>query len=237
MTTAPATTTLSVRGEAQRTTMPDYAQVSAGVTGTRESAAAAIADVQVRLSEIVAELRGMGGTVLTADTTRAPLTWSAPSVRTQEEYAHNKRTGEHGPTGRQQASVTLLVVLRDLTLLPDVAAVLTSRDPVDVHQVSWWVDEDNAEWALVRADAIRAAVRKGQDYAAALGGSVTSVDHVADAGLLGGREASDIGQMAKSMAFGAAGGGDDLALDPPPQVLRATIEARLTAEVSALPER
>lgn len=50
----------------------------------------------------------------------------------------------------------------------------------------WSVDDDNPDWALVRADAISAALFKGQDYASALGGSVVAVEHVADAGLLGG---------------------------------------------------
>jgi hypothetical protein len=34
----------------------------------------------------------------------------------------------------------------------------------------------------VRAAAIQAALRKGRDYAAALGGALQSVEHVADAG-------------------------------------------------------
>jgi hypothetical protein len=38
--------------------------------------------------------------------------------------------------------------------------------------------------------------------------------------------------------MGASGfGGDDLSLDPPPQVLSATIEARFISSVGALPVR
>ena len=38
----------------------------------------------------------------------------------------------------------------------------------------------------MRADAVQAAIAKGRDYAAALGGTLRSVEHIADAGLLGG---------------------------------------------------
>jgi hypothetical protein len=48
------------------------------------------------------------------------------------------------------------------------------------------VDWDNPAWPDVRAGAIQAAIAKGHDYAAALGGSLRTVEQIADAGLLGG---------------------------------------------------
>jgi len=90
---------------------------------------------------------------------------------------------------------------------------------------------------LVRADAIQAALLKGRDYAAALGGTVVKVEHVADAGLLSGDRSGRI-QMtnygASSRSLSAASG-EDLSLDPPPQILSATIEARFAALVRAIP--
>ena len=38
----------------------------------------------------------------------------------------------------------------------------------------------------MRVDAIRAAIAKGRDYAAALGGRLSAVEHIADPGLIGG---------------------------------------------------
>lgn len=205
------------------------------VTATADSKMAATSQVQSVLAAILAEVRRMGGQVLTERSSRAALTWSAQSIQTQPEYGQHKITGEHGPTGRQQSSVTLQINVRDFALLEDISAELTSRDSVQLHSVSWSVDEDNSHWALVRSDAIQAALLKGQDYAAALGGTIISVDHVADAGLLGG----DGGGWAASrrrVALSAMGAGlDDMTLDPVPQVLSATIEARFTAEVRALP--
>jgi len=231
------TTSISVRGEAQRTVAPDEAQILLTASATSDSKSAATSQVQASLPGVLTSLAQLGGEVLTAQTTRAPLTWSTQSIQTQEEYDHDKISGAHGPTGRHQASVAVQVTVRDFSLLAGVAAALTSRDSLAIHSVSWSVDEDNTEWALVRADAIQAALLKGRDYAAALGGTVVKVEHVADAGLLSGDRSGRI-QMtnygASSRSLSAASG-EDLSLDPPPQILSATIEARFAALVRAIP--
>ena len=237
MTNAQASTSLSVRGEAQRTTAPDEAQVFSTVSTTAESTSAASSQVRSALAGLLADLGELGGQVLTVHTTRTSLTWSVQSMQTQQEYTHNKTTGESGPTGRHQSSIALHIVVRDFALLERVSATMTSDDAVQVHSVSWSVDEDNSEWAQVRADAIRAALLKGRDYAAALGGKIIRVDHVADAGLLGG-DSGGWATRTRGVSLSAMGSsGGEVSLDPVPQVLHATIEARFTAEVGALPGR
>ncbi len=52
--------------------------------------------------------------------------------------------------------------------------------------MTWHVDWDNPAWPQVRAAAIGAAIHKARDYAAALGARLRQVEHIADAGLLGG---------------------------------------------------
>jgi uncharacterized protein YggE len=228
---------ISVRGEARRTVAPDSASLYSTVTQVADSKGAASAAAGARVTELLAELAELGAQALTMDTMRSPVTWSIQSIQTHEEYGAT-RTGEHGPTGRFESSATLVVNVRDFALLNAVSGVLTSRDEADVHSVNWSVDEDNREWALVRADAIHAALLKGQDYAAALGGSIVGVEHVADAGLLGGEQSGHLGRVPRSFALQASGpdsGG--VSLDPVPQVLSATIEARLGATVGPLPER
>ncbi len=237
VTTPPASTSLSVRAEAQRTIAPDAALVHTNLRFTADTKAAAIAEIQAVLPIVLEDLTRLGGVVLTSDTMRAALTWSTQSIRTHEEHGHIIQTGEHGPTGRHQASASLLITVRDFALLAGVSRAVTSNDVVEVAAVTWSVDDDNTEWGLVRADAIGAALRKGRDYAAALGGTVTSVDHVADAGLLGGGDPIRLGR-ASALQMGAAsggGGGNDLSLDPVPQILSATIEARFTASVGVMP--
>jgi hypothetical protein len=90
----------------------------------------------------------------------------------------------------------------------------------------------------VRAAAIRAAIRKGRDYAAALGGSLGRVEHIADAGLLGGSDSTSVKFSSTSSRALISGGddGDVPSLDPVPQDLTAVIEARFTAAGVALTE-
>ena len=100
-----------------------------------------------------------------------------------------------------------------------------------VDGVSWHVDDDNPAWAAVRAAAIEAAIRKGRDYAGALGSALTGIEHIADTGLLGGTGPARTRLPCRFEDAGPAGG-DDLdapSLDPVPQELTAAIEARFTA--------
>jgi uncharacterized protein YggE len=233
-------TLLSVRGHARRTVEPDQAAVSCTITSVSDSPGAGLAVVSGTLAAVTGQLAELGGQPLTAETGRAQLTWSTQSLSSQPEYDHDKVTRVHGPTGRHHTSVGLLITLRDFALSERITSVLTGHSGLSVHSVSWTVDADNPGWPQVRADAIQAALRTGQDYAAALGGSVVAVQHVADAGLLGGDSAG--GQIPLAFAASAGGGGltspgDSVALDPVPQELRATIEARFTATIGALPQR
>ncbi len=129
------------------------------------------------------------------------------------------------------AAVAVVITVRAFGLLDALGEVLAAHEAVSVHHVDWQVDWDNPAWPDVRAAAIRAAIRKGSDYAAALGGSLRTVEHIADAGLLGGDGAQPRFTGAGPMRAAAAAGGESDApsLDPVPQELVAIIEARFTA--------
>jgi uncharacterized protein YggE len=125
------------------------------------------------------------------------------------------------------AAVSVQITVRALDLLDVLAARLAAHDALTVHQVSWHVDWDNPAWPQVRAAAIRDAIAKGRDYAAALGGELSVVEHIADPGFLAGD-----GQRWASTSFmssGGAEGSDAPSLDPVPQILTALIEARFIA--------
>jgi uncharacterized protein YggE len=224
-------TLLSVRGEAERIVEPDEASLRTTISHVADSKGAATAAVAASVDEVLAELAELGGQVLTAQSTRSRLTWSTHSVQTHEEYEHDKRTGTGGPTGRHRAAAMLLITVRDFTLLDAVGRVASSHDELDLHSVEWLVDDNNPEWAEVRAEAIQAALRKGRDYAAALNGAVVRVEHVADSGLLGGGSHTGFRQSAMATALRGGGEPDIVSLDPLPQVIDATIEARLAASI------
>ena len=133
------------------------------------------------------------------------------------------------------ATVALQVTVRDSDTLDDLGGMLTAHPGLNVHSVTWDVDWDNPAWPQVRAAAIGAAIGKARDYAAALGTTVRKVEHIADTGLLGGDTAPEW-RGRKSVGFAASGGSGrpgTPALNPVPQELTATIEARFrTPEVS-----
>ena len=185
----PARMLLSVRGEARQVVPPDSVTMTARVEVAQGSKAEAVRTAAANLDSLTADLAAYGGVALEVGTERHPLTWSAQSATTYPERAHDKRTGSHEPTGRVIAAVDVTITVRAFELLDPLGAVLAAHETVSVHQVSWDVDWDNPGWQEVRAAAIHAAIRKGRDYAAALGGSLRSVEHVADAGLLGGESA------------------------------------------------
>jgi uncharacterized protein len=137
------------------------------------------------------------------------------------------------------AVVNVVITVRAFELLDPLGTVLTGHETVSVHQVSWDVDWDNPGWRDVRAAAIAAAIAKGRDYAAALGGSLRAVAHIADAGLLGSDSSPFTARSGVAFAAGGVGGGesDPPSLDPVPQELTAVIEARLVADGVSLTAR
>jgi uncharacterized protein YggE len=224
---------LSVRADVHRLVEPDVAQISGAVTARARVKAEvlnACADVVGRL---LAELSALGGVASDASTGRAPLTWSVPTVNTHTETDYDPATKQPTGTIWVVATTSLQLRVRDFTLLDSVASALANHESLNVHGVSWFVDPDNPIWPLVRADAIHDAVQKAGDYAAALGGDLVRLDHLADTGLLGGGSGESAGFRSVSLGYSAspgmaAHGGDSPSLDPVPQNLVASIEARFT---------
>jgi uncharacterized protein len=225
-----------VRGDARQTVPPDSAVLAGQVVATRSSKQEAVRAVATALDALTSELASLGGAPLTVETTRSALTWSAHSAATHPEHEHNPETGRHEPTGRVVASVDVMVAVRDFGLLDTLGTAFAGHEHFHVSSVRWDVDDDNAAWPSVRAAAVRAALRKGRDYAAALGGSLSGIEHIADTDLLAGSgEGVRAPRWAAAATFASAsaGGGNDAfdapSLDPVPQDLTAVVEARFTA--------
>ena len=219
---------------------PDYATVAATIASSRASKAEAVRSTAAALDGLTADLAAHGGVTLEADTERHPLTWLAHSVTTHAERAYDDRTGRHEPTGQVTAEVAVMITVRAFELLDPLGAILAAHEAISVHQVAWYVDWDNPAWPDVRAAAIQAAIRKGRDYAAALGSSLRSVEHIADAGLLGGNDAQPRFATSAGYARAASRGGEESdapSLDPVPQELTAIVEARFTADGVSLTAR
>jgi uncharacterized protein YggE len=224
-------TLITVRAEAQRTVAPDEATLAAQITtlhGTKRAAEQTARDL---LTRVTADLAANGGTALTPETARVPLCWSVQSLRTEQEVEYEPKTGRRIPTGRQRAMYSFAVFVRDFTLLGRVEQLLVRHDGVSVHGVGWSVDDDNPAWALTRAEAVREALRRGQHYASALGGSVRGVAQISDAGMLSEHNAEPMAMRAAALAAPEPYDRDESSLDPVPQVLAATIDAQLLASI------
>ena len=225
---------VSVRGDARQVVPPDCAVLAGQVTVIQSSKQEAVRAAAGFLGALTSELAALGGAPLTVESTRSALTWSAHSATTHPESEHNPETGRHEPTGRVVASVDVTVSVRDFGLLDTLGTVIARHENFHIGSVIWDVDDDNPAWPSVRALAVRAAVRKGRDYAAALGGSLAGVEHIADTGLLAGAgEGLRAQRWAATATFAGAGGAGDgfgsPSLDPVPQELVAVVEARFTA--------
>ena len=222
---------VSVRGEARRTVAPDAVHLQGAVTESGHSKAEALRSAAEAVERLTAALRPLGGQALTVDTERAPLTWSMQSTGTHPEGEPNPQSGKWELTGRITSVVSLGLAVRDFSLLDAVAEALAPQQAVAIHNTFWSVDDDNPAWPDVRAAAIHSAIRKGRDYASALGGTLLDVLHVADAGLLGSDNGAAYRTSGVRMAAATSAGGPESgvpALDPVPQELVATIEARFS---------
>ena len=226
---------LSVSAEARQLVAPDYAVLDGLIEHTAGSKVEAVRSVSASLDRLTADLAALGAVPFDEGAGRRPLTWSAYSSATREERYHDKETGRVERSGQVTATVALRVTVRDLDALDDLSGVLAAHPSLNVHGVMWHVDWDNPAWPHVRTAAIGAAIRKARDYAAALGAMLRQVEHIADVGLLGGDTAPyQPGSIVARKAFAASGGQPGTpALNPVPQELIATIEARFrTTEVS-----
>ncbi|MHB1712569.1 MAG: SIMPL domain-containing protein [Acidimicrobiales bacterium] len=227
-----ASVLLSVRADAHQTATPDTAVLTVSITATRSSKADALQTTASILDDLTTELAETGGVALTVDTERAALTWSAFSTSTHVEREYDATMGCHEPIGRIIASVAVNLAVRNFGQLDTLGAVLARQNELHVQHVAWRVDDDNPAWPAVRAAAIEAAVRQGRDYAAALGGSLRRVEHVADVGLLGENTGSrHIPTRVAAAGFASTGDdGDAPSLDPVPQQIGAVIEARFVVD-------
>ena len=229
---------LSVRAEARQLVAPDYAVVDGLIEHTARSKVEAVRSVTGSLDRLTADLAALGAVPFDEGAGRRPLTWSAYSSTTREESYHDKETGLLQRTGQVTATVALQVTLRDLDRLDDLSDVLAAHPGLNVYGMTWHVDWDNPAWPQVRAAAIGAALGKARDYAAALGATLRQVEHIADAGLLGGDAGMPGGdtashRVARYVPARLPGQPGTPALNPVPQELIATIEARFrTTEVS-----
>lgn len=226
---------LSVRGDATESVDPDFGELHVSLTVSADNKADASIEAGRLLDNLLTGLRVLGGVLRTGESAQERLTWVTTSVRTHQELGIDPATGEKGYTGRWFSGAQLVLRVRDFDLLEPLQAILDGHDTVTVQFVTWHIDRTNPIWPRVRESAIRDAIRRGHDYAVALGGRLLHIEHVADLGLLGGNDQPALAVAAGTRRAMSGGGGPGPArLDPVPQDITAVIEARFTATAAPL---
>ena len=216
---------VSVRGRAEELVDPDRVTVRASTSRTGATKREALGELGAAVDRLEQALTAAQAVPSRAATRDAPWTWAVRTTTTAPEYDPDPSAGIRA-TGRTTATVSIVSTLADLTRLTALATLLDAQEGLHVHDVSWAVDPGNPAWRRVRTTAVAAAVERARDYAAALGGRLSRLEHLADTGLLG-----DGSSVESSGVFHAASSGPygSPPLDPEPQPVVAQVEARFSA--------
>jgi uncharacterized protein len=198
-----------VRGEAVVVLAPEVADVVATVRTVARDRETALQRCRAGMDAVAAVVTQAGNAVETSET---------GSVSVHEQWQ------EQGPP-QPAAAVETRLVLRRLEAAGDLVVALGRLDDVTVAGPFWRVRRDSPAHAEARMAAVRDAVRRARQYAAAFGAELTALVEVADTGLSAAspRVARAAGAMARFEA-------SDLTLDltPGQQEVHGSVEVRFT---------
>ena len=199
-----------VRGEAVLTVPPEVADVVATVQARARDRETALERCRARMDDVARVVADAGDAVERSET---------GSVSVHDEWQ------EQGPP-RPAATVETRLVLARLEGAGDLVVALGRLDDVTVSGPFWRLRPDSPAFAEARLAAVRDAVRRARQYAAAFGADLTALVEVADAGLSRGR----VVRVAESTAAMARFESSDLRLDltPAQQEVLGSVEVRFT---------
>jgi uncharacterized protein YggE len=201
-----ASPTVTVRGEGEVEGPPELATVSAVLHTSGRTAA----DVTEALAEISRQVSAALPDLVFHSVRTDPL---------QVTPVFDRRSGFRvtGYTGRYSTRLTLA----DLTGLSDLVVALAGLPDVQVTGPSWSLRRDSPLEREARLAAVRAAVARARDYAAALGATLGDLLELSDT------DADLGGMMPTAFAMPAPGGAaPELDLEPQPQTVAASVTAR-----------
>ncbi|MDO3702401.1 SIMPL domain-containing protein [Micromonospora sp. C28SCA-DRY-2] len=197
---------VAVRGEAYREVPPEIARFAVTARARDRDREATLARLAERAAAIRVLLDGYGPTIERRETGEL-------RVRPETRRATERVVAWHG-------SVTTTVTLSDFTALGELMLRLADQDQVEVAGPWWSLRPDSPVHREARHAAIADALLRAREYAEALGARVTALIELADAG------ATERPMFARAAYQEAAGGPPELELDPQPQPVQATVQAR-----------
>jgi uncharacterized protein YggE len=208
---------VSVRGEAFREVPPEIARFSDTGAARDRNREATLARLAERADGVRALIEGYGTAIDRRE---------AGDLRVRPEL---KRSGER--VVAYHGSVTTTVTVTDFAVLGELMLRLADQDQATVAGPWWQLRPDSPVHRDARRAAIGEALTRAREYADALGSHVVALLELADSALTN-------QPMTMSRAAYAVGGSDgeppELDLDPQPQSVHASVEARFTISAPIL---
>jgi uncharacterized protein YggE len=173
-----------VRGEAVLLAEPEVADVHVAVRVRARDRQTALERCSARQAQVSAVVTAAGDAVEIVETTRVAV--------------HIEVRDRRAPC-EPVASVSSRLTLGRLDAVGDLVVALGRLDDVEVEGPVWRLRPDSPAVEQARLDAVRDAVRRGRQYAAAFGAELTSLLEVSDTGSPGGgfRVAGAVTSMAR----------------------------------------
>ncbi|MBC9712084.1 SIMPL domain-containing protein [Streptomyces sp. TRM66268-LWL] len=211
---------VAVSGEARLEVDPEVARIAVTVSARGRDRRQALDDLTRRNGAVLDLIKSYAEAVEKLET-------GALSIR--PEYA-SKGRGEHVRTYHGHVRIT--AVLGDFTALGELATRLADLELTAVEGPWWELRPESPVHGEARRQAVREAVQRAREYAAALDTRLAALVELADVGAEGHHPFDGRPQMmaARGMAYDmeAAEGAAPLDLEPQRQTVYATVNARFT---------
>jgi uncharacterized protein len=211
---------LAVRGEAVVEVDPEIARIEVSVAAVDSDQAKTLRLLSERVAAVDKVLASFADAIEKTETR---------GFRVSPQLA-GRATPSQAPA--YHGAVHHAIIVSGFERLGELMARLAERDQTEVGGPWWGLREDSPVYAQVRVAAVKDAVRRARDYAAALGSELAGLLELADARLLSDSrgQVEVLGQPSGRLPHRMRAVPEEVSIDlvPAKQVVRATVEARLT---------
>ncbi|SFD66618.1 SIMPL domain-containing protein [Streptomyces aidingensis] len=212
---------VSVRGEARLEVEPEIARIGIGVRARGADRRAALTDLTRRNTTVLELLKSYGEAVERTETGAFTISPELKQGRGERIRAYHGR-------------VQIQAVITDFTALGELTTRLADLELTRVDGPWWGLRPDSPVYRQARQQAVREAVVRAREYAAALGADLAELLELADRGLESAFPDQRRTLAAAPAAYGAARAGSAesaapaLDLEPRRQSVRAEVSARFS---------
>ncbi|MEU8546907.1 SIMPL domain-containing protein [Streptomyces roseoverticillatus] len=211
---------VSVRGEARLEVDPEIARLGITVTARGTDRTGTLQDLTRRNAQALDLVKSYGDAVEKIETGYVSIT---PQLT---DKGRNERIRAYN------GSVHLTATVNDFTVLGELTTRLADLPLTRISGPWWALRPDSPAHADVRSKAVREAVQRAREYAAALGAGLTALLELADDGAertVHPTPAPAMGRPRAGAGYGgAAPAAPELDLEPQRQTVRAQVNARFT---------